>query len=77
VEAESKLLLVFPLFETCADMDQIMSAAPIREGRVEGIVFADNRGGICKQDHQSWYWREEKADKAPSTASLDLSLNKY
>jgi hypothetical protein len=75
VEAESNLLLVCPLFETCADMDQIMSAAPIREGRVEGIIFTDNRGGICKQDHQSRYGREEKTDKAPSTASLDFFSN--
>jgi GTPase SAR1 family protein len=36
---------------------------------VEGAVFADNRGRVCKQDNQSRHRREEKADKAPSTSS--------
>jgi hypothetical protein len=50
-----------------------MSATPIREGRVESTVFADNRGRVRKQNYQSWHGREEKADKTPSTFPIPSS----
>lgn len=70
------LLFFLPFVEACTDKHQIVSAASICEGRVEGFVITDNRSRVREQDHQSWHRREEKADKASSTSSLRRSFER-